>query len=380
MSPVGPRRRALVVSLRMAPGLAKEFVTLGEHLRSQGWEVRFLVASGYRGRLPAGFDTDGLTYLDVPESRARAFATKWGPLPAILGDLIGSEPFDYVTCYNPHPLNARLMGVLRRHSPRSRRSVVLHEPWVPWAERRRYGWLGMLKLLAVDFFSYTLLRECTDVVLPSAYAQTLYGQRPLTRRRVQQHVVPLCIPDLPDGRQAHTEPPADPYLCFVGTINPARRVDDVFTVAQALHDSHLGVSVKVLTRQSVSTQVPNVDVIPRETISDDDISELVGGALALFLPHTAASQSGNVPVAFRVATPILAFDIPGLAQHVRTGETGVLMRRDHLAEDVVRAVEYVLSHNLRPGCRQAYEAQFAPATLQARYAWLTGEPGGVSDG
>lgn len=363
-------RRALVVSLRVAPGLPKEFVTIGRHLEGQGWEVRYLLADGYRAWLPDGVDPVQVSYVDVPPNRAGAFARLWRHIPDVVDAEVASGSFDYVCVYNPHPLNARLMKRVRQRLPRSRRSVVLHEPHVPFRERPKYGARGVLKLFAVDLFSETLLWQCTDVILPSPHAQELYGMRLRRSSRVTQHLVPLCIPDAsPSGTSV--EPADPPYVCFVGTVNPARRVDDVVEIAKALLDAGSPVRVKILTKSSVEQPVPNVDLNSKSSISDAEIAELVSGALALLLPHTAAAQSGNVPVAFQFGTPIISYDIPGISQHVVHAETGYHVRREHLRGDALAAVDHLLSHDLRPACRALYEAQFAPATLADRYAWLT---------
>ncbi len=57
---------AVLVSLRVAPGLVKEFVAIGDHLRARGWDVRYLLADGYRDLLPAHVPGRSVDFVAIP--------------------------------------------------------------------------------------------------------------------------------------------------------------------------------------------------------------------------------------------------------------------------------------------------------------------------
>ena len=107
-------------------------------------------------------------------------------------------------------------------------------------------------------------------------------------------------------------------------------------------------------------------------ISDADIAETVAESLVVFLPHKQATQSGNVPVCFMQGTPIIARDIPGLAQDVRHGHNGYLLPVDFSVSDLAEVVQCTRDHfeQLSRNSRQDYEDIFDERNWSKHYAWL----------
>lgn len=60
-------------------------------------------------------------------------------------------------------------------------------------------------------------------------------------------------------------------------------------------------------------------------ISDAEVPEFFGAADAVVLPYKSATQSGVTAIALHFGVPVVATDVGGLREMVRTGQTGVLV-------------------------------------------------------
>jgi glycosyltransferase involved in cell wall biosynthesis len=78
----------------------------------------------------------------------------------------------------------------------------------------------------------------------------------------------------------------------------------------------------------------NIHLHPR-FITDAEVPVFFSAADVAVLPYRSATQSGITAVAFHFGVPVIATDVGGLPETVRTGSTGVLV--DHVSADAVRA-------------------------------------------
>jgi glycosyltransferase involved in cell wall biosynthesis len=78
----------------------------------------------------------------------------------------------------------------------------------------------------------------------------------------------------------------------------------------------------------------NIHLHPR-FITDAEVPVFFSAADVAVLPYRSATQSGITAVAFHFGVPVVATDVGGLQETVRTGSTGVLV--DHVSADAVRA-------------------------------------------
>jgi glycosyltransferase involved in cell wall biosynthesis len=174
------------------------------------------------------------------------------------------------------------------------------------------------------------------------------------------------------------EPPnlrREPYIAFVGTINNARRVDEIFEAAMRVYMEYPQICFRVLTRQNVESKLPNVEIIRKKTITDNEISDFLRNAYAVFLTHSVAAQSGNIPVAYRVGTPVIGFTVDGISQHIINKQTGYCIRQEQFESDLVTAIGYITGHleEMIIACRSYFDTYFSGELAGIRYEWVAND-------
>ncbi|MBB6447576.1 glycosyltransferase [Bacillus benzoevorans] len=363
-------KRALIISIKTAPGLPKEFFLIGNHLKSLGYNVEYLLNFEYdRFILPQIKEDNVIHFVKMSNNMVRSYFIEWKNIRQEIIRKCGRAIYDYICIYNPHPLCHRLMEFFYKKNPKSIRSVVLHEPYVPFKERYLYGLSGYIKILFLDYFSQLLLRNCTDVILPSKQAEKLYQMMPYKRQKLRTHIVPLLLTSEEERERKIRD---NKYIAFVGTINKARDIKGLLLIADKIYQKWPNIKFRILTRQNINIKSKNIEVIKKDFILDDEISNFVQDSLALFLTHTVAAQSGNVPVAYRVGTPIICFNVEGITQHIDFGKTGYIIDKDNIELDFNRAIEYLINHEdeMRANCIAYFETVFSQKNISKLYEWL----------
>jgi glycosyltransferase involved in cell wall biosynthesis len=97
-------------------------------------------------------------------------------------------------------------------------------------------------------------------------------------------------------------------------------------------------------------------------LPDDEVEALFKAADVVVLPYRSATQSGVTHVAYALGVPVITTDVGGLAETVRPGETGLVVRPEDpaaLAEAVVRFFADQLGPRLREGVK----------SLQREHSW-----------
>jgi glycosyltransferase involved in cell wall biosynthesis len=79
-----------------------------------------------------------------------------------------------------------------------------------------------------------------------------------------------------------------------------------------------------------------VEVIPRY-VDEHEAARLFARADAVVMPYRHATGSGVLGLAYRYGKPVIASRLPGIEEHVREGETGILVRAGS-AEELARSI------------------------------------------
>jgi len=212
------------------------------------------------------------------------------------------------------------------------------------------------------------------VIVPSPYAYDLFNRK-YPGFTGDVHIAPILLPD--------RQPPTNHqrrYISVVGTINQGRNLDTFIEFINYAAPRSNDIRFQIVTRSQITAELRRISPIGRQLlsiinkphISDEEIAKSLDMSYALFLPHTQVTQSGNVPVAFRCGTPIIARNLPGLAQHIRHKENGYLVPYEATPQDLWEAICYVrnnlahLSHN----ARASFERTFSEHNWSRYYAWL----------
>jgi len=366
--------RAYIVSIKYAPGLAKEFTLLGTHLQANGIDVRYILSSGYKWQLGTAtqhvdFLTSSQTTVEMLKDSLRfLFSTQ-----TKIKELFLKNPPDFICIYNPHPVNFLLARLARKLSPSGIRAVYLHEPYKP--DKSSFDTLGTAYFSIVEFSQMLTFRELNTAILPSPHAYDLFRTH-YPGFAGEIHLAPILLPD-------EKRPPrktARRFVSLVGTINSGRGLDLFIDLINYAATRNTEFRFRIVTRNDIVSALDRVSdsaqellsVVNKPNIPDDEITQTLDQSIALFLPHTQVTQSGNVPVSFRSGTPIIARDLPGFSQHIQHKQNGYLLPLQPTVEQLWEAVAYVHTNleYLSRNARTSYESTFSESNWASYYDWL----------
>lgn len=363
---------AYLVSLKHSPGLAKEFILIGNNLRRHGWRVRYLLSYGYSGlnKLLDGayFLSHSTTVRDLIIETAR-YPVDMAPR---VRELFRERPPNFLLVYNPHPSNVMLIRLASKIYPQGIRAIYLHEPYVP--DKSSYGWLRSIYINIVEWLQTCALDNTNCLIVPSQHSQLLFDNR-YPNYRGPVYLAPILLPDYPAQKQPNRR-----YISLIGNLNQSRGPEDFLALINYAAARRTSLRFKILTRtplpnldQALSSQARElVEVMNKPIISDEEIAAVVAESIAIFLPHKQAAQSGNIPVAFRAGTPVIARNIPGLSQHVHHKKNGFLFSIDAKPKELLEAACFARNNfaTLSRQARQDFENIFSEDNWDRYYQWL----------
>ncbi len=362
-----------IASLKYAPGLAKEFSLMGQQLLEQRHDVQYMLSGGYSWLLD-----------DMPAERI-SFVTRSKNSREMVEDTLG-YPFrlrgtlrrrfaqarpDFLCMYNPHPLNFAVMQQAQRAYPSGTRAIYLHEPFKP--DKRSFGRIGKYYFELVEQFQTLSIRYANTIIVPSPHAHELFEQRyPDFHGSV--HIAPILIPEI-----ARPEDASRRFISLVGTINKSRGLDTFINLINSVAERGLDWQFKIMTRNAVEDALKAISpagqrlltTVIKSEISDQEISDTVSNSYAVFLPHKQVTQSGNVPVCFRVGTPIIARNLAGFSQHVTHKQTGYLLPDTFTVEQLIDGIGYIRQHIdvMSSQARHVFETTFGVNNWTRYYGW-----------
>lgn len=361
-----------IVSLKYAPGMWKEFTLLGENLKKQGFEVKYLLSKCYKYLKD---DHSDLLFVSVSKN-VKEMLVDVLKYPLGIGRLCAkafreSRPA-FVCCYNPHPLNFTVLKLAKRFAPESIRLAHLHEPARPG--KSAYGWKGRMFFEIVDYAQKLALANSTDVVLHSPFAFELFEQK-YDNYHGQKHYSPLMIPDRPGQTKSKRR-----YFSMVGRFNFAKKPDLFIETINLAAQKGEDIEFQIVTASCIDKYLEKLTpegksklrLVIKKKLSDEDISNAVSESFAVLSLQPLMTQSGMMTVSFMNATPIIARSIPGFTQFVKHRSNGYLMEDGFLCNDLINAMKYVRSNfdSMSANARQSYLDLFAEKNWDEHYSWL----------
>jgi glycosyltransferase involved in cell wall biosynthesis len=176
------------------------------------------------------------------------------------------------------------------------------------------------------------------------------------------------------------DPDAAPALVSLGRLVVQKRVSRVVDLARTLGDDHPGLRVHIIGRgpegEHLAEQVGRDGIGDRVHLhgflSEEDKNSVLAGS---HLHVTASEFEGwglTVIEAARLGVPTVAYDVDGLRDSVRDGETGWLVREgEELADVVSRALKELSDPHRRAAVRRACRAWADRFTWEASGAEMT---------
>lgn len=363
-------KRALIISIKFAPGLPKEFFTIGEKLKENGYEIDYMLTSQYKSWINKKHN---VYYLNLFEKNILSdYFFGWKSIRnEIINNILSSKKnYEYITVYNPHPLNSKIMSLFKTYYPKSIRSVVLHEPYVKFKNKIKYGFKGFFKCFALDLFSFLLIIQCTDLIFPSTNSYNLYHLRVSSWfSKKKEHVIPLM---LNMNKQEVNNKYIIPYISFVGTVNNARGIKDFEKIIRIINKYDINLKIRILTRNKIMIDLDNVEYIIKDKITDKEISDFVKKSVGLYLTHKVAAQSGNIPVAYMVGTPIICNDVKGITQDVIDGKTGLILYKEYTDLEIKNLLIDLINNQKKydANCLELFNNKFSSKNFSRYYKWL----------
>lgn len=171
----------------------------------------------------------------------------------------------------------------------------------------------------------------------------------------------------------------DPYLLYVGVLAPLKRPADLLLSHVALcrerpdletifcGDVEDAGYATAMRRKVEEDQIQGVHFKGR--LGQEDLAELLRGALALVLPSSQENAPMVIAEAMAAGVPVVATRVGGMSDLVQHGETGFLYKAaavDELTSCLRRLLEDApLQQRMRDRAREVAAATYSPARVAA---------------
>lgn len=356
------RPTILLVSLKYSPVHNTLCRALGEPLRVQGFDSRYLLARSLRWTVPESqlcktefFGRSrnmGETLIDT------LLAHSWQrkALRSILGE---SHP-DVILFESTHPANRLVSSLARRLSQDVQIWFLLHEPYV--VNKKAHGRSHWLRIAIHEWIVKNTLSAVDGVLVPSDIAfHLLEDFYPGFGGEVLK--VPLLFEDRSQERGVERR-----YLSFIGHAVPAKGIDLFFEIVEASASTGKNWEFAIATSSDITCYIASLSqrarshlrVVSESQLTDCKIDDVVRQSWAVLTPYRRVTQSAVVPVAYMHGTPVISTRAGGMPEFVIPGQTGYLVDVEAsfpIWEDCLVRVKEDFSR-LSANCREFFLTHF----------------------
>ena len=196
---------------------------------------------------------------------------------------------------------------------------------------------------------YFFLRKVDYIATFSQVSRERYADmHPKFREKLRVVNLGAHIPDVSPVKPAELIG-CERYYLFFGRIDKYKGIADLVKAFNRLDDNYPKLviagsgSLTPDEEHLITLNLPRIVLLNR-FISDSEMVYLFEHSLAVVLPYVEASQSGIIPIAYKVGKPVITSDLDGLTQFVENGITGLVCST---------------SNELENGLRQMADAEFS---------------------
>ncbi len=368
-----------VVSLKYSPVFKTLSFAFGEEAsRATHRDVHYLFSQNYRWLVADNHATDKIHYVTTSHNVPSQIRDC---LKFLLGGWIGfyrlfreNRP-SVVFFSNPHPLNPFLAILARRTSQDVRVISHIHEPDI---YKGVYALGHTIYTRIVMAVQNWMIHLSNDVVVSSEFAKAIFEEN-FPWYRGQLRLVPLLFEDY-----QCTEALPRKYISYVGTVGhhgKHRGIDIFLNLLKHCVQSASEIEFQIVTKDDISTytsdltheELSALHIINKPKISDAEISKaLKQSIVCLLLYDYPVKQSGVIPVAYMNGTPVIATEVGGLTESVRTGQTGYLVPSNPQIEEMLRLIGEIKDKqaSFSISSRQMFEKTHHMHNWQRYYSWL----------
>jgi glycosyltransferase involved in cell wall biosynthesis len=176
------------------------------------------------------------------------------------------------------------------------------------------------------------------------------GAHPVAAQAIEPNEITTSAPDYGGG-----------FLLFFGRIDKYKGIERMLRAYRSACKEGSVLPLVIagggpLSDEETSlSQQPGVTVVNR-FISDGEMVWLFEHATAVVLPYIEATQSGVLVMAYHYGKPVICSDLPGLAEFVEDGQTGILCPDEAVLSEAMTAMSIPgKAESMRPAIKQ-YEA------------------------
>lgn len=279
---------------------------------------------------------------------------------------------EYVYFENPHPLNLLVALLAKRCNPHCQILAYVHEPA---SYKGVHTWMKAAYYKIGELVQRLALLATEHVIVSSRSAEQIMRER-YPRYKGSVHVAALLFEDYAAESNVERR-----YITYVGSIHARRGIRQFVRLVRHCAKNNIALDFQIVTRDDLSAYLsttqrqalPRLKIINGSRISNEAIACALRESLVCVLLYDfAILQSGVIPVAYMNGTPVVATGLGGLAEVVRSGETGVVVSPDPGNEELLEAVGHIRNNlsAMEKACRSAFEEIFHERNWKNYYDWL----------
>jgi glycosyltransferase involved in cell wall biosynthesis len=354
--------KIVIGSLKFSPIFKSHCLALGRQCEKKGFEVIYIFSKHYRWLLPKDvisktvfFDTSiGLSnlvydYVHINNNER-------------IKNLFAMNELLCIYMFNYHPLNHKIAHMSKKLHIKYIQHI--HETSVD-PTNYKFG-SGHL----VRFFYEKLINkliENTDMIIVSS--KKVYDSFNEINSNFSGVVkcVPLIYLDSNIPTEFNDYKYTRKYITFVGPPIPTKNVELFYKLVRYSIKNNLNINYLLITRKKTKIAedlLSKLEVYYKNNITDEEIEELIQKSIATIAPYTNISQSSNVLTSYKLGTPVIASNIPGLRQFVFPKKTGCLIDLNSPIENWMNSLSYVSNNidDLSKNCTEYYKKNFSEST------------------
>lgn len=372
------KKNLIIFSIKYAPGLFKEFTSIGEKISQlYNYKITYCLSNKYKSFLESSLKNSNSLTSSNFYFLFKSFSIKSMIIDSflyfvktknILYDLFLLKNPNIVAIYNPHPLNYFVFALIKKLKLNCTTLFYLHEPFKP--NKLSYGLFGYFYFYLVEVFQTVTLHQTDMVILPSRNALYLFKKRYPNFKGVFK-VSNLLIPDKPYLASERK------YFTIAGGMNKGKGLDEFFKLIEFSTKNNYDFKFRIVTTSKIdnyinklSSKAKNFLLVENpKFISDDYMYKVHAESKAYFLLHSTATQSGAMAVAFMHGTPVIARDLLAFSQYISNLKNSYLVPKKVNSQDLIKGMIFISNNfeEISKNARETFEDNFSLNNFHSTY-------------
>lgn len=332
--------RIAVVSLNFSIGHLSHILAYYELIRESGFEPVLILHEEYKRYFPH----QEYQLLNLEE--------------------IGNEKIDLSVVYSPAAANLNYIRTQR--GKRGKVLYVLHEPFPGWKQFMEIKGSNKIRLYLIHQYQAICTAVSSKVLLGSKYAVSVY----LKNGRIFKNSAEYFPLIFQDERTPAVETEKRAYFSFIGGFIEPHGCRAFIRFMQYCHKQHREVRFRIATRHTLSesertmceelVQSQQLEIVQGRPLTTEEINRYYGESICVWSAYDISMQSGVLPKAFMLGTPVIASDAGSFREFVRDGENGIIVKDNTDCAELYEAYKKICGscESYSKNARKTFEAEF----------------------